>query len=318
MEKYIERAVLSILNQTFQNFEIIIINDFSNDNSKNIVQKFFYLNKIKIIEHKRNSGIYASRVDGFINSKGNYVLFIDPDDSISNNFLLEQIYNYSKKYCLDIIEFSVYYQKEGINYIYFPKSHRSNHFHNFSQKIIYQPKLSNLLFYIPNTNIYTSIICRPIWNKVIKRNILFKTIKFIGEEIYKKKNFNYAEDTLINIINFQFAKNYSNINIPSYLYNIRNNSISHKNFKLKINNMNSHNFILFLKIFYKYIKYFNKNRNYLFFELKGAKNYFLKLKNSTNNNSIIEALNLLDSILKDKFISNKFKDLLINFKNIFL
>ena len=179
MEKYIERAVLSILNQTFQNFEIIIINDFSNDNSKNIVQKFFYLNKIKIIEHERNSGIYASRVDGFINSKGNYVLFIDPDDSISNNFLLEQIYNYSKKYYLDIIEFSVYYQKEGINYIYFPKSHRSNHFHNFSQKIIYQPKLSNLLFYIPNTNIYTSIICRPIWNKVIKRNILFKTIKFI-------------------------------------------------------------------------------------------------------------------------------------------
>ena len=82
--------------------------------------------------------------------------------------------------------------------------------------------------------------------------------------------------------------------------------------------MNSHNFILFLKIFYKYIKYFNKNRNYLFFELKGSKNYFLKLKNSTNNNTIIETINLLNSILKDKYISKKFKDLLINFKNIFL
>jgi glycosyltransferase involved in cell wall biosynthesis len=219
MEKYIERAILSILNQTFQKFEIIIINDFSNDNSKKIVQKYLDLNKIKFIEHKRNLGIFASRMDGFINSIGNYLLFVDPDDMILNPFLLEQIYNFNQNYNLDIIEFSVYHQKEGIDYFYFPKGHSSNHFHNFSQKIIYQPKLSNLLFYVPNTNNYSDIICRPIWNKVIKRNILFKSFKFIQKGTYKNKHFNYAEDTLMNIINFQYAKNYSNINIPSYLYN---------------------------------------------------------------------------------------------------
>ena len=214
MEKYIERAILSILNQTFQKFEIIIINDFSNDNSKKIVQKYFYLNKIKFIEHKRNLGIFSSRIDGLINSIGNYLLFVDSDDIILNPFLLEQIYNY----------------------IYFPKGPSLNHFHNFSQKIIYQPKLSNLLFYVPNTNNYSNIICRPIWNKIVKRSILIKSFKFLKKEIYKNKHFNYAEDTLMNIINFQYAKNYSNINIPSYLYNIRNNSISHQNFKLNINN----------------------------------------------------------------------------------
>lgn len=316
MEKYIERAILSILNQTFQKFEIIIINDFSNDNSKKIVQKYLYLNKIKFIEHKRNLGIFSSRIDGLINSIGNYLLFVDSDDIILNPFLLEQIYNYNKNYNLDIIEFSVYFQKEGIDYIYFPKEHSLNHFHNFCQKIIYQPKLSNLLFYVPNTNNYSNIICRPIWNKIVKRSILIKSFKFLKKEIYKNKHFNYAEDTLMNIINFQYAKNYSNINIPSYLYNIRNNSISHQNFKLNINNINSLNFILYLKFFYEYIKYFNKNRNYLFFELKASKKYFLELKNSTNNR--IDAINLLNNILKDKNISKEFRDLLIEFKKIFV
>ena len=66
----------------------------------------------------------------------------------------------------------------------------------------------------------------------------------------------------MNIINFQYAKNYSNINIPSYLYNIRNNSISHQNFKLNINNINSLNFILYLKFFYEYrIFNFTVNNN---------------------------------------------------------
>ena len=175
MEKYIERAILSILDQTFQNFEIIIINDFSNDNSKKIVQKYLNSNKIKFIEHKKNVGIFSSRIDGLINSIGNYLLFVDPDDIIFNPFLLEQIYNYNKNYNLDMIEFLVYHRKEGINYIIIPREHYSNHFHDFSQKIIYQPKLSNLLFYIPNTNKYSYIICRPIWNKVIKRCVLFKT-----------------------------------------------------------------------------------------------------------------------------------------------
>ena len=121
----------------------------------------------------------------------------------------------------------------------------------------------------------------------------------------------------MNIINFEFARNYSNINIPGYLYSIRNNSISHENFKVKLNNINCINFILYLKLFYKYIKYFNKNRNYLFFELKAAKFIFLILKNSTNNNNKSEALNLVNNILEDKNISKEFRTLLNNYKNIF-
>ena len=179
MEKYIERALLSILNQSFQNFEIIIINDFSKDNSINIINKLsFNLNKIKIVEHKQNLGIYASRVDGILASIGKYILYVDPDDAILNPDLFQKIYDFNNKYNLDIIEFVVYYEEEGKHGLYIPEEHRLNHLHKFSEKIIYQPKLSNLLFFEPRDVNYTDIICRPIWNKIIKKKILLKTIIF--------------------------------------------------------------------------------------------------------------------------------------------
>ena len=73
MEKYIERAILSILNQSFDDYEIIIINDYSDDKSYAIIERLqLQNNKIKIINHERNLGIYKSRVDAVLNSKGKY------------------------------------------------------------------------------------------------------------------------------------------------------------------------------------------------------------------------------------------------------
>ena len=210
-----------------------------------------YLKRIKIIEHKRNLGIYASRVDGALYSKGTYILYVDPDDAILNPNLFQKIFEINNKYNLDIIEFKVFYEEEGKNRLYIPKEHTLNHFHNFSEKIIHQPKLSNLLFFKPGEKNYSDIICRTIWNKIIKKNILIKTINFIGKNIYKNTYFNYAEDTILNIINFQFANNYSNIDLPGYLYNIRQKSITHINYDISHNFMMSKNFFLYLKLFYK-------------------------------------------------------------------
>ena len=97
MKDYIERSLLSILNQSLQDFEIIIINDNSNDNTKDIINNFYKKsNKIKIIEHKKNLGIYSSRIDGILFAKGKYILYIDSDDTILNPFLFEKIYNFNK------------------------------------------------------------------------------------------------------------------------------------------------------------------------------------------------------------------------------
>ena len=247
MKKYIERALLSILNQSFQDFEIIIVNDFSNDNSEQIIQKYKKMEfKVKVIEHNQNFGTYISRVDGVLNSKGQYIIFIDPDDILLNPYLFQKIYELNSKYYLDILEFIVFYENEGNNKIIIPDEHRLNHFHNFKQKIIYQTNLSNLLFFEPRNENISGIICRTIWNKVIKKRILLKTINFIGKDIYTNKYFNYAEDTIMNIINFQFANNYSNVNIPGYLYNIRKKSISH-NYASNYNIFISKNFLIIKK-----------------------------------------------------------------------
>ena len=318
MEIYIERVLLSILNQSFQDFEIIIINDFSNDNTKKIIQRYSKMeDKIRIIEHSHNLGIYISRINGILNSKGLFVLLIDPDDILLNPYLFQKIYEINNKYNLDIIEFVVFYEKEGNNRIIIPVEHRLNHFHSFSEKIINNSQLSNILFFEPSNKNISGLICRSIWNKIIKKNILLKTINFIGEENYNYKGFNYAEDTIMNIINFQFANNYTNINVPGYLYNFRKNSISHKNLGSDYNIKISINFLLYLKLLYKYIKSFQKDRNILFNELKEFKWLLLQFKLYNLTKYINNTKDFLNDILRDKHIEKPFKKLIINISQSF-
>ena len=312
MKKYIERALLSILNQSFQDFEIIIVNDFSNDNIGEIIQKYKKIeSKVKVIEHNQNFGTYISRVDGVLNSKGQYIIFIDPDDSFLNPCLFQKIYEFNSKYYLDIIEFIVFYEEEGKNKIIIPDDHKLNHFHNFKQKIIYQSNLSNLLFFEPRNENISGIICRTIWNKVIKKRILLKTINFIGKDNCTNQYFNMAEDTIMNIINFQFANNYSNINIPGYLYNKRKKSISH-NYASSYNILTSKNILLYFKLLYKYIKYFNKDRNILYNELRELNYFLIRFKKFNDTQSINNTKIYLNILLKEKHISMEFKKLIEN------
>ena len=128
MEKYIEKALLSIINQTFQDFEIILVNDNSKDATEEIIkslQKEF--KKIKIINHNKNLGVYCSRVDASLNSNGKYILFMDPDDMLLNPYLFEELFKYYLKYNIDMIEFTVYHNKEGEKKIFFPIFHEFNH-----------------------------------------------------------------------------------------------------------------------------------------------------------------------------------------------
>ncbi len=166
-------------------------------------------------------GIYISRIEGILNSNGIYIIFIDSDDPFLNPFLFQKLYEFNSEYNLDIIEFIVLHQEEGKNNLFFPNAHKLNHFHNFTEKIIYQPELSNILFYVPGTLYHSEVICRSIWNKLIRKEIILKTIKFIGDNNNKCINFNYGEDTIMNVVNFQFANNYTNLNLPGYMYNIK-------------------------------------------------------------------------------------------------
>ena len=208
--------------------------------------------------------------------KENTVL-MDPDDMLINPDLFEELYNYNLKYNLDIIEFLVYHQEEDKKKIFFPSIHQLNHYHNFENKIINQPELSDILFYKPNSSNYSDVICRTVWNKIVRKEIILKSINYINNIFYN----NYlitADDTPINILNFQFANNYSNINIPGYLYNIRKNSMSRGNNGNKHEIITSINYLLFYKLFYRYVKDFNKDLNYLYYDFKVSSFYLYTLK----------------------------------------
>lgn len=90
-EKYIERCINSILNQTYTNIEVIIINDGSTDNSHKIVKNLIRIdNRIKYIEQE-NRGPSEARNKGIEKSTGDYLMFIDSDDSISDRYVEEMI-----------------------------------------------------------------------------------------------------------------------------------------------------------------------------------------------------------------------------------
>lgn len=245
MEKYIERSLISIINQSFKNFEIIAVNDYSSDNTGKIIRKLQSQdNRIIIKNHNENLGSYISRIDGILNAKGEYILLIDPDDMLLNPNLFQKLYDYNKKYNIDMIEFTVFHQMERERKIFFPRDQTLNHYHNFSKKILYQPELSDILFYIPNSKYYSSIICRTIWNKIIRKNILLKTVEYMEVDFHNQFLIS-ADDTPMNIINFYFSNNYSNINEPGYLYNIRKSSMSKENEDERHNQIMSYNYLLY-------------------------------------------------------------------------
>ena len=308
MENYIETSIISVLNQSFRDFEILIINDYSLDNSEKIIKSLQNDNsKIKLINHSENLGVYKTRVDLVQNAKGNFIIFLDPDDLFANENLLKKLFDFNLIYNLDIIEFSVILNFENNNKLYYHSRSQFNHFHYSDGKIINHPELSNILFF--SNNKYSQIICRCIWNKMIRKELLLKTINFLGHKTYKKNHFDFAEDTIINVLNFEFASNYSNLNLYGYMYNIRSNSMSHsKDEGGEMNLKMATNIIYFYRLFYNYIKYFNKDINYLFYDLKHF-DYYFKYINDSYSSSLYKRkiINFYNEILNEKNISKKFR-----------
>ena len=84
VEKYVERCANSIMSQTYKNLEIIFVDDGSSDRSCEIIEELKKSdNRIKIVHHKKNSGLFQARITGVQNASGKYLLFVDSDDCIS-------------------------------------------------------------------------------------------------------------------------------------------------------------------------------------------------------------------------------------------
>ena len=311
MEKYIHQNLLSILNQSFQNFEIIIVNDSSKDKTERIIRMLQLVdNRIKLVNHSKNLGVYHSRIEAILNYKGEYILLMDPDDMFLNPNLFQELYKYNLKKNLDIIEFSVYQQRDGEKKIFLPDNHFESYYHNFPKEIISQPELSNLLYYLPGTKEYSKTICRNIWNKIIRRKVMLKVDEYIGKEYYESFVIT-ADDMIMNIISYQYAQNFSNIMLPGYLYNIRNISMSRGEGGIKLKKIRIINHYQYFSLFYKYLKEFHKDRNFLMYEMKDLNHYVLFIKDLDMKNYIIKEIQFLNDLLNDRNITEEFKDYIL-------
>lgn len=107
VEKYLDRCVQSILNQTMKDFELILIDDGSPDKCGMICDNWKNKDaRIKVI-HKENGGLSSARNAGLSIAKGDYIAFIDSDDWVSVDYL-EYLYYLIEKYKVDYVECVLY------------------------------------------------------------------------------------------------------------------------------------------------------------------------------------------------------------------
>ena len=144
---------------------------------------------------------------------------------------------------------------------------------------------------------------------MIRKDIFIQTNNYIGKEYYHEFIIT-ADDMIMNIASYQFAKNYTNINIPGYLYIIRKVSMSRGDGGNKLKQIRAMNYLFYFRLFYKYILDYNKDLNFLFYEMKSLNEFLLDVKDNTLNQNMQVLINLIEQILKEKNISIEFKSYL--------
>ena len=230
VEDYLERCIESIINQTYNNLEIILVDDGSPDNCGKICDEYQIRDKrIKVI-HKENGGVSAARNDGIAASTGQYIAFIDSDDYIKKEYI-EKLYLNLKKNNCDISICS--YVETNDNTYPVEKNKEETYIYNSEQvmeKIMYQRE------------IYTSVWCK-LFKKELFGNIVFPTESNIGEDLATV----YKLITKSKKIVYSREKN--------YCYFQRNNSLIKSRFKKQ--RMNCINYVYqivdFVKSEYPYI-----------------------------------------------------------------
>ena len=119
-EKYLPRSLNSIINQTYKNLEIIVIDDASTDNSKELIKKFASLDdRIRPFYSEVNNGVSRSRNIGLKSFSGDYVFFMDADDYIEKD-AIKMMVETSEKYDADIVDnyHLIIYTDKGKNYYF--------------------------------------------------------------------------------------------------------------------------------------------------------------------------------------------------------
>ncbi|NDI77672.1 MULTISPECIES: glycosyltransferase family 2 protein [Psychrilyobacter] len=209
-EKYLEKCIGSIINQSFKDFELILVNDGSTDNSLNVCNK--YKNKdsrIRVID-KENEGSILTRRRGVNLAKGKYLMFCDSDDYVEKESL-KKLVDEAEKHDLDIVigntckfidRFSII-KRSSKNNIYFKEN-----------KIIVGDKIRTDIAsaYLHGHPFPASLVGKLYRSELIKKSGKYlKNIEFLGEDLYlnlevflKAKKIKIITD---NVYNYRYGGN---------------------------------------------------------------------------------------------------------------
>lgn len=220
-EQYLRRCILSVLNQTYSNIQVIIVNDGSQDNTSTICRELQYFDdRIHYIE-KDNEGAGSAKNAGLLLAKGEYITFVDSDDFISCDYI-EYLLDKSKKYNADIAQVSYIRGSDER----FPELH--------DEELVIEYNNINIFF----SRNYKSVAWGKIYRKYLFQENKFTVNRRIDDETIVYKLY-YNANKIV----------YSNL--KKYYYYLSKNSIMRSN--------SSSIDYGFIKTFEERIKYF-KNR----------------------------------------------------------
>ena len=174
VEKYLDRGIRSILNQTFKNFELILVNDGSTDNSLSICDKYKRNDKRVKLINKDNEGVSASRNLGIKISTGEFIMFVDPDDELEED-AIEYLYSLIQSYNADIACYKMKTYKNNI----------LNSNINIDEEIrVYYAE--EIIREQANKGVFLHSSCNKLYSKSVVNDTRFN------------ENIRYAEDALFN------------------------------------------------------------------------------------------------------------------------
>lgn len=171
-EQYIRRCVISLLEQTYRNLEIILVNDGSTDNSEDICKQFLRKDKRVKIVSKQNGGVSSARNKGLEESCGEYVAFVDSDDELFLN-AIEVLAKDADEYKADIVFGTKITYDKNNNVISSYDDGKIEFFEGTEN-------LKNAL----NGSAQTNSVCAKLFKKEFLNGIKFETGRNINEDGY--------------------------------------------------------------------------------------------------------------------------------------
>ena len=290
-EKYLEKSLLSIYNQGFKEIEVIIINDYSNDKTQEIINKLkSKYPSISLFTNNINKGMLNSTITGIINSKGKYILFLHQNDFFAKKNAFEILYSEAEKNNLDVLGFSSLI--DNGKYI--------SHFNEIP--LIKQPIIKQIMYNVTKDGVNISRTGNSLFNYFIKTELIKNIIKEIDEKYSNEININYISDFFLL---FMLSRNATTFKqIKNILYYSSNNL--HKKWEEEINllNLRCSNYLYYLYFLYNKTNDNKEEKKIVLYELE---NFILNTKCRKNDFIRNELVKLCKNLTEKKYIDNKYK-----------